>query len=102
MKLIYTHPNRLIVENIKNILENEGLKVILQNQYAAGGVGELAPIDAWPEVWLERDRDVERAQKLIDQVLAHNNEDSWVCKECGEENAGSFEVCWKCSADRTI
>ena len=99
MKLIYTHPNRLIVENIKNILENEGIKVILQNQYAAGGVGELAPIDAWPEVWLERNGDFDRAQKLIDEVI-NENQSPWVCQECGEENAGSFEICWSCSKPR--
>jgi len=99
MKLIYTHPNRLIVENIKNILENEGIKVVLQNQYAAGGVGELAPIDAWPEVWLERNRDFDRAQKIIDEV-ANAKETPWVCQGCGEKNDGSFEVCWNCSKDR--
>lgn len=99
MKLIYTHPNRLIVENIKNVLENAGLKVQLQNQYAGGGVGELAPIDAWPEVWLERERDELQANALIEKIKT-DAESEWQCSNCGETNAGSFEVCWSCNFDR--
>ena len=99
MRLVYTHPNRLIVENMRNLLENSGIKVVLQNQYAGGGVGELAPIDAWPEVWLERDGDFDRANKIID-AASQSNAATWVCKACGEENAGSFEFCWSCSQER--
>jgi hypothetical protein len=99
MKLIYTHPNRLIVENIKNLLENDGIEVILQNQYAGGGVGELAPIDAWPELWLAKESDLERAMALMESVKNTETE-KWVCKNCGEENGGSFEMCWACAKDR--
>lgn len=100
MKLLYTNPNRLIVENIKNVIENAGIKVKLQNEFAGGGIGELAPIDAWPELWLVNESDFDRANKLLDQI---NNEtkNEWTCKHCGEDNGGNFEVCWKCQLPRS-
>ena len=100
MKLIYTHPNRLIVENIKNVLENAGLKVQLQNQYAGGGVGELAPIDAWPEVWVVDDRDRERAVRAIEELRNAPQGPDWTCTRCGSDNPAAFETCWHCAGER--
>jgi len=99
MKLLYTHPNSMIVENIKNIVEHAGFKVTLQNQYAGGGIGELAPIDAWPELWLDNERHFDRATLVVEQATKINNSD-WTCGKCGEGNAGSFEICWACNAPR--
>ena len=96
MQLIYTHANPMIVENIKNLLENAGIKVQVKNQFALGAVGELAPINAWPEIWLERNGDMERAKKLVASLNTDCEEAEWVCEKCGEKNGGSFEVCWKC------
>lgn len=96
MKLLYTHPNRMIVENMKNIVEREGIEVELQNEFSGGGIGELAPIDAWPELWLVDEKDFDKANKLLDEVKKESDTE-WVCGRCGEKNAGNFEVCWNCS-----
>lgn len=93
MKLIYTHENRLLVELAKSKLELAGIPVFLKNEYAQGATGELAPHQAWPELWLERERDFERACQLL---ADSDNGSAWRCPECGEENGEAFDYCWNC------
>ncbi|WP_449290063.1 DUF7577 domain-containing protein [Oceanisphaera ostreae] len=35
-------------------------------------------------------------------ILARYQQDerpAWHCSQCGEHNAGSFEICWQCGHD---
>ncbi|WP_237057408.1 putative signal transducing protein [Microbulbifer sediminum] len=94
MKLVYTHENRLLVELAKSKLDVAGIAAFLKNEYAQGATGELAPHQAWPELWIERDRDYERAMQLLQA-----GEDSgveWSCPGCGERNGAAFDYCWHC------
>lgn len=100
MKLIYTSENRFLVGNAKNIVENAGIEVILKNQYISGGVGELSPLDTWPELWVVHDSDYEKASRLLEDTLNPGDTKEWRCGHCGEINAGSFEYCWKCRTER--
>lgn len=98
MKLIYTHENRLLVELAKSKLEVAGIPVFLKNEFAQGGSGDLAPHQTWLELWLERERDFERACQLL-----RNDDDgqsAWRCGECGEENGAAFDYCWNCQCPR--
>ncbi|MGQ9425453.1 putative signal transducing protein [Gilvimarinus sp. F26214L] len=99
MKLLYTHPNRLLVENARNIVENAGIQTELRNEFAGGAIGELAPIEAWPEIWV-RDSSFEAARKLIEFAYSDNRSSDWTCPGCGEQNTASFEHCWKCQHER--
>ncbi|HBY87015.1 MAG TPA: hypothetical protein DEO86_14205, partial [Colwellia sp.] len=36
MKLIYTNENTFLVNNAKNILENQNIEVTLKNEFASG------------------------------------------------------------------
>ena len=100
MILIYTHENRYLVHNIQNIVENTGIDTLLRNQFAAGGVGDLAPHQTWLELWVINDADRDKAIEAIDlSFLPVNNIEEgiqWVCGECKENNDISFEVCWQC------
>lgn len=100
MKLIYTSENRFLVGNAKNIVENSGIEVILKNQYISGGVGELSPLDTWPELWVVHDSDYEKASRLLKDALNPRDTEEWRCGHCDEINAGSFEYCWKCQTER--
>lgn len=97
MKLLYTHPNRILVENAKNIVENAGIATELRNEFAGGGMGELAPINTWLELWV-RARDLEPARAVLDAAFASAEAEDWRCPRCGELNSGSFEFCWQCHA----
>ncbi|MCH8533090.1 MAG: DUF2007 domain-containing protein [Saccharospirillum sp.] len=100
MILVYTHPNHFAVNQVKALLEIRGLKCQMRNEFAVGGLGEIAPIDAWPELWLEHDRDYQRALEIIERDARSADGSDWFCGHCGEQNAASFEVCWACNRDR--
>ena len=95
MRKLFTHENRLIVYNLKNLLEEQGIDCKVSNEFSAGGAGDLAPFDTWPELWVIDDRDEARARQIIQQLQqAADNEIT--CPHCGEVNAGSFRLCWNC------
>jgi hypothetical protein len=100
MKLIYTNENRFLVANARNIVENAGIAVRLKNEYAAGGVGDLAPIDAWLELWVLEDNDYEQSIQIIESSLSRKDAKGWVCDFCKEENGSAFELCWNCQREK--
>lgn len=96
MKLIYTHENRIMALNIRNVLINHGFDVALNNEFASSASGGLAPFDTWPEVWLLKDDDFDNAKKIIESITYNSIQAAWECKKCQEENDESFDYCWKC------
>lgn len=100
MKLVYTHPSAIAVAQARNAVELAGIKCVLRNEYAAGAMGELAPIDTWPEIWVLRDRDYDRAKLVIQQLHADLQEADWECGQCGRFSPASFDWCWHCAGER--
>jgi len=98
MKLAYTHEDRLIVANARNILEAAKINVLTKNEFAAGAIGELSAFDAWLELWVEDD-DLDSAKKLLASAMSPANAKEWACPVCKENNDPSFETCWKCQRD---
>ncbi|GAA3544275.1 DUF2007 domain-containing protein [Zobellella aerophila] len=91
---VYEASNSLEAHTLKGALEVVGIAVQLRGEALSGALGEL-PANAVEVTLLIRPADLERAQ----QVLAgyrQGGERSWKCRHCGEQNAGSFEVCWQC------
>jgi predicted RNA-binding Zn-ribbon protein involved in translation (DUF1610 family) len=101
LKLVYTHENRMIVSNAKNLLEAAGFDVLLKNEFAGGGLGELPVFDTWMELWVSEDTDYARACELLETALSDTRASAWLCPQCGEQNDASFELCWQCGADNT-
>ena len=100
VKLVYTHPSLIVVAQARSTLEFAGLKCEVRNEFAAGAIGELAPIDAWPELWVVNDRDAERAVRLLEQSQVAAQKDDWRCRHCDQPNPSTFEFCWHCAADK--
>ena len=96
MKLIYTNENRMLVGNIRNILDANGIETVLKNEYSQGGVGEISAFDAWPELWLINDSDFDSATAAIENASSKPTDPEWTCKNCGEVNDASFGACWQC------
>ena len=96
MKKLFTHENRMIVFNLKNVLEGEGINSVVVNEFAAGGAGDLPTFDTWPELWLEDEAQLEQAQTIVDRILHDDSDEVWYCSGCQEQNAGSFRLCWNC------
>ncbi len=101
MKLVYTHENFILVGNARALLERADIATTLRNEFTGGGRGDIPVFETWPELWVERDRDAERALALLKQLTDPAVHADWVCTKCGESNAASFELCWHCEADNS-
>ena len=99
MKLIFTHENKIIVENARNFLNTHDIASVLKNDILAGAAGELSPTETWPELWVS-EVNFERAEQLVQQLISEPIGNPWTCIDCGEENEPSFELCWKCQKER--
>jgi hypothetical protein len=102
MKRIYSAPVLAMVENVKNVLELNGVKSTITNQYLSAGVGELPPIESWPQLWVEEE-DVKRASEIIRSTGKDLNQPNnvWVCPKCKEEVEEQFTECWNCGTARS-
>lgn len=101
MRRVYTAPSPLMVGHMRNVLESEGIRCLLRNDNLLGGAGELPPNETWPELWVEREIDEERAVRLVEETLAHEpTGDPWTCPSCGEVLEPQFTTCWNCGRHR--
>ncbi|GAA5191042.1 putative signal transducing protein [Ferrimonas gelatinilytica] len=92
---LYRANNVLEANAIKGALEHQGLMVRLLGEALGGGAGEL-PMETQEVRLLVERCALPRAQEL----LAHYQQSlvPWQCADCGEQNDGHFETCWRCGA----
>lgn len=100
MYRIYSASNLQEAHLLAGLLRQEGIEAHVLNENAVGGMGEIPFTQAWPEIWLEDERDRARAEAIIDRF--ERPPDTALlparCPACGEENPGGFEICWNCGA----
>lgn len=96
MKKVFTHENRMILYNLKNLLQAEGIETVVVNEFSGGGVGDLAAFDTWPELWLEDDERFAEAEAIVHDVMHGKHQQDWFCRGCQERNDAAFRVCWNC------
>jgi hypothetical protein len=103
MKKVYGHDDRFMVWQIKNLLEAKGIACFIKNEFAIGAMGELSALDVLPEVWINDDDWLPKAEDFIKDFLKQPLQtDSWLCSQCSEHNEGNFELCWSCGLDRLV
>ena len=99
MKKVYSAQDGLIINHLKNILQQHRIPCIIKNEYLAAAAGELPLSECWPELWITEDQHYERAQALI-TTLDYQQQPDWVCSRCGEALEGQFTACWRCGEQR--
>lgn len=103
MKLVYTHENITMVTHMGNVLSQAGIDTVIKNEFSAGGAGDLAMGDVWPELWVLDENQFATAEALVAKVQAPEGEGAtWQCPNCGQDNADSFEICWNCQTERPV
>ena len=104
MKRIYSEPNPIFIHQLKDLLAEKGIATIIKNELLAGGAGELPPTEVWPELWIVNKEDKEPAKRLVDNFLqsTKTKSHSWICKSCGEEIEGQFNICWNCGEKKNV
>ena len=60
--------------------------------------GEIPFAECYPELWVMGDEELARAREILDdwQSKEVEQQQSWTCQRCGEENEGQFSSCWRC------
>lgn len=97
MKKLTTAESLITIRHYRNLLESEGIACQIRNEYLGSILGEVPFFETWPELWIVRDLDFDRAKQLIDGAAADESPGSaWSCPNCGEENEGQFAACWNC------
>ncbi|MFQ5658909.1 MAG: DUF2007 domain-containing protein [Gammaproteobacteria bacterium] len=101
MKKIYSSEDSMMTGHIKSLLEIEGIACLVRNQNLSSALGELPPIECWPEIWVSNDDDYRQAMKIVNAALspAYPDLNSWNCV-CGEQIEGQFSACWNCGQQR--
>ena len=94
-----------LVGHYQSILEANGIKTFLKNQFGTSGAGELPFIEVIPQLWVLNDAESERAELLIKSFQESADDsvqqtDNWNCASCGTAQEAVFTHCWKCSAPR--
>jgi Putative prokaryotic signal transducing protein len=84
---------------LRGLLGQEGIEAHVFNENAQSGVGQLPVVEALPELWVEDERDFERAQEIVRRFESGPRiETTLRCTGCGEDNPGNFQLCWSCGA----
>ena len=97
MKKVYTNQNIAMVGAVRSYLAEHGIVSQLRNEFSSGVMGEISFFEVWPELWVD-DLDYFQAQHLVKELDQETpSGPDWKCEHCGEENPGSFEICWQCS-----
>lgn len=103
MKLIYTHENVMLVHSAKNILEQNNIESALKNEYSAPNGANLGISNIFLELWVVNDEDYIRAREIIEREIVNPEPQAmWICSQCKEENAGSFDFCWNCQSAKPL
>jgi hypothetical protein len=96
MKLVYSHPNSMILGSMSSALNHEGIETEVRNDILGGATGEIAPGETWIELWVVNESQAEAATQRIKEILEQPERDDWLCNRCQESNPATFDVCWQC------
>lgn len=96
MQRVYSSFNLLAVHHARNVLETEGIRALVKNEHLSSAMGELPPAECQAELWVLRDDDAPRAERLL-RYGAQTGGSPWRCAACGEVSEPQFTQCWNCS-----
>jgi len=104
MKKLYTAPSAPTISHLKNLLESGGIKCVVKNVYLSSAVGEIPPIECWPELWVVDESRHAEAEEVVSRTLAPLRPVSkrWTCRKCAREVEGHFSECWNCGERRPL
>ncbi|MCC7042090.1 MAG: DUF2007 domain-containing protein [Burkholderiales bacterium] len=99
MMCIYVARQRYDAWLVADRLNQLGIRAHVFNQHASSIVGDVPPDVAQPQVWIERECDEERAQRVIADIEAAEPAAADLqCPACGETSPGTFDLCWNCGS----
>lgn len=98
MKRVFSSFDQVAVHHARNLLEAEGIRAVVKNQFLASAMGELPPAECQAELWVLDGAEAARAEGILQRKAAAGP--GWTCRGCGESLGPQFTQCWRCGADR--
>ena len=95
---VHSAPHPFELENLRNILEAEGISSEVRTPFLGAARGDIPATECWSELWIVDDRDLERALAVLRtaSLAGESVHGSWKCAACGEEVEAQFGACWQC------
>ena len=102
MKRLYVSQSLIDVESRKELLDQAHIPATIKNQRSAMLGGEVPFVEVFPELWVLKDEDFERAQTLLEdwEQAKPLEKTRWTCLGCGEVHQREFTTCWNCGQER--
>ena len=75
MKLVYSHPNSMILGGMSGSLNEIGIETEARNDVLGGATGEIAPGETWIELWVVKKAQAKAATSLIKEILEQPESD---------------------------
>jgi len=100
MQKVFSAGSYIEAQLVRSYLEHIGIAVKIVNENSSGTPGSphwALPVPA--EIWVLDDTQHPDAVRHVKEYFVTQAADSgaeWKCSKCGEDNPGSFEVCWNC------
>jgi hypothetical protein len=98
LKRVYSSHNLAATHHAKNLLETQGVRAVVKNEFLSSAMGDLPPAECQAEVWVLRDSDVALALEILFSNSVSGP--AWTCPACGEAAEPQFTQCWRCAAER--
>jgi len=97
MKRVYTSMDPLLVEQVRGLLENAGIRCDVTHRDLRPLAGSVPFVECWPEVWVLDDAQASAAEELVEELeKPSGTHRSRRCERCGEILGDRFTSCWKC------
>ncbi|MEP7329488.1 MAG: DUF2007 domain-containing protein [Betaproteobacteria bacterium] len=94
---VYTALHRFDAWLVADRLNQAGIRAHIFNQHASSIVGDVPADVAQPQVWIERECDIERANIVLRDIESGGRRTGTVwCSACHEESPANFDICWNC------
>ena len=98
MKRVFISHNLVAVHHARNVLDAEGIRAVVKNQFLSSAMGDLPPAECQAELWILNERDSTRAEAILFRREVAGP--PWTCADCGEAAEPQFTQCWRCGAYR--
>ena len=96
---VFEHFEFSRVGQVQSLLESEGIRTFLRNEFSSSVVGELPFVEVVPQLFVLEEKDLPRARELLKLDLpVEDAGESWTCPACGIDVEGNFSQCWQCGA----
>jgi Putative prokaryotic signal transducing protein len=98
MKKLYSAQNLQEAHLVMHLLAHAGIEARVFNENLQGALGDIPFGEAYPQIWLVREKDSDRAKQVVQEYERGPVEKGSIwCRSCGEENPRHFQICWSCT-----